>query len=206
MPFVTVEGIDGAGKSSVVDALSEEFTDTFKTRYPSADREKGAIIRQGLEEDHNCDRPSSRTDREELLLAFLFLADHQDQYNNEISPALDDGKLVISDRYIESLYATQGVTLAERFDDAVHVLQELAAEAPTEPADLTLWIDVPVDVAVTRLDDETDRYETPAMLKKKRAIYKRLARESPRFVVLDGTQDAVKVAEDACLAVEQHIL
>ncbi len=202
MPFVAVEGIDGAGKSSVSTALYDHYPNAVRSVFPDAERSAGRVIRQLLAEDMD-DISPSRSERVELLGAWLFISDHIDQWESEISPALAEEKLVISDRYISSLYATQGVTLQSRFDDAVAVLQDLVAEADTGTPNRTLWIDVPVDVAVSRLEpEELDQYESPDILKQKRSVYRRLSEETDRFVRIDGTQAESDVLEDALSAVD----
>lgn len=205
MPFVAVEGIDGAGKSSLTSALHNQYPDAVQTTFPDASRSAGSVIRQLLDEDKH-DMSPARCERVELLGAWLFISDHIDQWKSEIAPALAKDKLVISDRYISSLYATQGVTLQSRFDDAVAALQDLVAEANTGRPDCTLWIDIPIEIAISRLDtDELDRYESPDVLKQKRAIYRGLAEEADRFVRIDGTQPQENVLEDALNAVEPLI-
>lgn len=201
MPFVSVEGIDGAGKSTVIEGLAMEYPDAVLTSFPSADRPAGNVIRSLLSDDRT-EPATERSNIEELLVAWLFLADHIDQWEHEISPVLEDDDLIISDRYIDSLYATQGVTLSECFDDAVAVWQEFATLADTGQPDVTLVIDVPIDVALNRVDENPDQYETADILKRKRDVYRRLAGDSKRVVVLDGTQPPESVITVAIRAVE----
>lgn len=207
MPLVSVEGLDGAGKSSVIAALSEAFPSAFFTEYPSTTRTVGRLIRDVLSEDTS-GHPVG--DIDEMTMAFLFLADHTNQHVSEIAPALDRGELVISDRHIDSLYTTQGVTTTSlTVADTLGWWRDLVSSGgwTTEP-DLTLFIDVPVDVAAARLSESSDpdRYEGAAILKQKRAAYQRLLEDEERFVRLDGTQSKADVAEQAVTAVNKYLL
>jgi dTMP kinase len=206
MPLVSVEGIDGAGKSSVVDALTTAFPDATVTRYPDSSRRIGKQIRAIL----NADVAGEENNVDEMVMAFLFLADHTDQYVREIEPALAAGQLVIADRHVDSLYTTQGITTDDRLDasDTLDWWRSLVTTGgwTCEP-DLTLYLDVPVAVAVSRREpaEGHDRYEAAELLERKRHAYLALVEATSRFVVLDGTDSPDAVATAAVTAVRSFL-
>ncbi|MDR1947395.1 MAG: dTMP kinase [Desulfovibrio sp.] len=101
--FITFEGIEGSGKTSVLDrlcpALSDEGISFVRTREPGGS-ELGRALRAML-----LDGRTSLTNEAEL---FLYLADRAQHARQVIAPALERGDLVISDRYIDSTLCYQG--------------------------------------------------------------------------------------------------
>jgi dTMP kinase len=190
--FVTVEGIDGAGKTTVVGALRDEFDDAAFTREPT-----GSWLGEAVE------RAVSEENSEPLSDLFLFAADHADHLRRVIRPALREGRLVVCDRYVDSRYAYQGATLSDRFDDAVAWVRGVHEPWTVYP-DLTLLLDVPVETALERKDAE-DKYERAGFLREVEANYRRLADENDRFVVVDASQDADTVAEACVEAVHERL-
>ena len=188
--FVTVEGIDGAGKTTVVGALRDELDDAAFTREPT-----GSWLGEAVE------RAVSEENSEPLSDLFLFAADHADHLRRVIRPALREGRLVVCDRYVDSRYAYQGATLSDRFDDAVAWVRGVHEPWTVYP-DLTLLLDVPVETALERKDAE-DKYERAGFLREVEANYRRLADENDRFVVVDASQDADTVAETCVEAVHE---
>ena len=190
--FVTVEGIDGAGKTTVVGALRDEFDDAAFTREPT-----GSWLGEAVE------RAVSEENSEPLSDLFLFAADHADHLHRVIRPALREGRLVVCDRYVDSRYAYQGATPSDRFDDAVAWVRGVHEPWTVYP-DLTLLLDVPVETALERKDAE-DKYERADFLREVEANYRRLADENDRFVVVDASQDADTVAEACVEAVYERL-
>lgn len=190
--FVTVEGIDGAGKTTVVGALRDELDDAAFTREPT-----GSWLGEAVE------RAVSEENSEPLSDLFLFAADHADHLHRVIRPALREGRLVVCDRYVDSRYAYQGATLSDRFDDAVAWVRGVHEPWTVYP-DLTLLLDVPVETALERKDAE-DKYERAGFLREVEANYRRLADENDRFVVVDASQDADTVAEACVEAVYERL-
>jgi thymidylate kinase len=116
--LISIEGIDGSGKSTILKRIKRRWgeegfsEDVIFTAEPT----DFAIGKKA--------RELSDTDIDPFSLAFLFLADHAEHLSKLIKPALAEGKDVITDRYIDSRYAYQGVTLKKYFcpDDFVVVL------------------------------------------------------------------------------------
>lgn len=136
--FLVLEGIDGAGTTSQQQFLCEHLSSsgfaTYKTAEPT-DKPVGKLIRQVLRGEL---RPFSAR-----ALALLFAADRAEHLEREILPSVADGKIVVCDRYVLSSLAyqtTAGVPLA-------HVAE---ANAHFPIPDLTIYFDLPVEVAARR--------------------------------------------------------
>ena len=157
--FITFEGIDGAGKSSHIDALAQAFRQAGRT--VTLTREPGGTplaekLRQLLL--HDAMDPLT-----EALVVFAARRDHLVQV---IEPALARGEVVISDRFTDATFAYQGA--GRGFDwQKLLVLERMAqtgcgleAILMREP-DLTIWFDLPAAVAAERLATARvpDRFE-----------------------------------------------
>lgn len=192
--FVTVEGIDGAGKTTVVEAMRDEFDEATFTREPT-ESWLGDAVERAVGDDGS----------EPLTDLFLFAADHADHLGRVVRPALEDGALLICDRYVDSRYAYQGATLPESLDvdDALEWVRDVHEPWTVYP-DLTLLLDVPVETALSR-KEAGDKYERAEFLRDVAENYRRLANEEDRFVVVDASQDADDVARDCVETVRSRI-
>lgn len=197
--FISFEGIDGSGKSTqarlLADALRAEGRDVVLTREPGGSPGAEEIRRLLVEGDPN--RWSAET---EIL---LFTAARRDHMERTIRPALEAGRIVISDRFADSTRVYQGATRGDLRGavDALH-----AHMIGLEP-DLTLVIDMDPDAALARglaRRSGEDRFEEfgAAFQHKLRAGFLQLARDAAdRVRVIRGAQPPERVAEDvrACL-------
>jgi dTMP kinase len=183
--FVAVEGIEGSGKSTLVRGLAEWLRSTGRevliTREPGG-TPLGDAIRQ-LFLDPNMAIGA-------LAEAMLVNAARTQHVHDVIRPALRKGQIVVCDRFVDSTIAYQGYGR----DVDVGQLEALCREATggLEP-DLTLLIDVPVEVSRARLRHKrSDRLEAEddAFHERVRAGFLELARASARHHVLDGTRPA----------------
>jgi dTMP kinase len=195
--LVTLEGIDGAGKSTVVERMRDgNDIDAVFTHEPT-DSWLGDAVERSIHDDGSVP----------LADLFLFVADHADHIESVVKPALADGEVVVCDRYVDSRYAYQGAVLAERdedvFEDALGWVQEVH-EGWTVVPDLTLLLDLPPDEAVKRLDGGTMKFERTDFLRKVRQKYLKLADDEERFVVVDATQGADEVVGRCVEEVESH--
>ncbi len=177
--LITLEGIDGTGKSSIAKLLKKRFPDAVFTREPTKSPIGRAVIR------------SIESDGDPLAELFLFVADHAEHIAKVIRPALAKGKMVISDRYSDSRYAYQGATLSDMFDDAVAWVQGLHRSWTVVP-DLTILFTIDPEVAVLRcgVRGEKTKFEKLEFLKKVQDNFLRLAGEEPeRFVIIDAGEE-----------------
>lgn len=181
--FITFEGVDGAGKSThlhgFAEALRQRGHDVIVTREPG-----GTPLSESLRELLLSTPMSIGT---EALLMFAARHEHLEQV---IRPALRAGRWVISDRFTDASFAYQG---GGRGMDWQRLRQlEQWVHADLQP-DLTLFFDVPVEVARQRLANNAslDRFEQEQgeFFERVRAAYHRRVAEFPqRYVVVDGAQ------------------
>lgn len=188
-PFVSFEGIDGSGKSTVMAAVAAALNGPVWTTREETDRFGAAI------------RASIKSGRDPLVTTYLFLADRF-AHAQEIRRHLDAAEVVLCDRFLHSTLAYQGVTLQGRIEDPVAWLRSLHAPLGLEP-DLVLWLDVPPETAVERAAGRgaTAPYEKAGFLAKVRVQYERLASEEARIMRIDGDRPPDEVARDAIAAV-----
>ena len=191
--LVTLEGIDGAGKTTVLEALRERLPteETVFTREPT-DSWYGDAVYRSID-DGGADP---------LAELFLYTADHADHLARVVRPALAEGKLVVSDRYSDSRYAYQGATLSDRFEDSVGYIRSIH-EPFTRPPDATLYFDLPAERGAERAG-ATNKFETAAYLEDVRRNYERLIESEPdRFHRIDATRPRETVVESAVETVSE---
>ncbi|HTS54008.1 MAG TPA: dTMP kinase [Burkholderiales bacterium] len=183
--FITVEGIDGAGKSTHLQWLVEYFEG--RERLVTATREPGgtpvgeALRRLLLDSEHQIHAET------EALLMFAARREHLDRV---ILPALAAGRVVLCDRFTDATFAYQGwgrgVSLAR-----LEILEQWV-QGGLQP-DLTLFFDVPVEVGHRRMDRgrAPDRFERQPgdFFERARSGYlDRAAHYPTRFRVIDSTR------------------
>ncbi|MHB1279719.1 MAG: dTMP kinase [Acidithiobacillus sp.] len=182
--FLTLEGIEGAGKSSAVPVLAEYCRQqgyaVEVTREPG-----GGLLGEALRAIFLDDR--LRLDADEELL--LLYAGRRDHWLTRIAPALSAGKVVISDRYEDSTYAYQS---GGRGVSSDHIAELARWAGITRLPDLTLWFDVPPELGAIRIRARRpDRLEQEdqAFFRRARAVFaERCAAEPERILRVDATQ------------------
>ena len=189
--FITIEGIEGVGKSTNIDFLVEIIESrghaVIKTREPGG-TPIAEEIRQILKEHGDEPLP----DVAELLLMF---AARSINVNNAIRPALEAGTWVISDRFTDSTRAYQGG--GRGFPrDSIEWLARLV-HGDLQP-DLTILLDAPVETGMQRADRRgaLDRFEVEQLefFNRVREAYLGLAEAEPdRFAVVDCSRDLASV-------------
>ncbi|WP_422026720.1 dTMP kinase [Roseovarius sp.] len=192
--FITLEGIDGSGKSTqarlLAEALRGQGHEVRLTREPGGSPGAEEIRKLVLEGD--TDRWSAET---EIL---LFTAARRDHLERVIAPALERGEVVICDRFADSTRMYQGLRSAEgrAMVDQLHDLM-----IKREP-DLTLLIDLDpqagLDRALSRQGSE-ERFESfgTDLQARMRAGFLALAEDFPdRITVIDGGRAPEQVAQD----------
>jgi len=202
--FITLEGIEGAGKSTIARALQTDLERQgiamLLTREPGgtplAERMRDLL----LSRDHEALSPVAET-----LLMFAARAVHLD---NAVRPALAAGRWVICDRFTDASYAYQGAGRGV----SARLLDQLAAAVHGDlwPA-RTLLLDVPVDTGLARSRQRAgapDRFEAerPAFFERVRGAYLRRAAADPgRIRVIDAQLPAERVVA-ACRAAIADLL
>ncbi len=174
--LVTLEGLDGSGKTTVHEAVGDDYPEAVLTREPTESWYGDAVYRSISEES-----------ADSLAELFLYTADHADHLSRLVRPALAEGKLVVSDRYSDSRYAYQGATLADELDDPIGYIQSIHEPVTCEP-DLTFYLDIDPETAAER-SGKTNKFEQATYLETVQANYEQLiAAEPERFVRIDATQ------------------
>ena len=194
--FITVEGIDGAGKSTHLAMLCRRWSahglEVVQTREPG-----GTALAESLRELFLGREMDALT---EALLVFAARRDHLRQI---IEPALARGAVVLCDRFTDATFAYQGG--GRGFDRAVLAQLEAWVQEGRQP-DLTLWFDLPPAVAAQRRASARDadrlEQESLAFFERVAAAYAERAKASPqRFVRIDasGPIEVVARTVDAAL-------
>lgn len=184
--LVTIEGIDGSGKSSLLSSLGGSLADLS----PVFTREPGSTwigdqVRRAIAEEID-----------PVAEALLFVADHAAHLGEVVRPALARGDLVVSDRYTDSRFAYQQVTLEGHVPDPLRWLKEVH-NGWTVPPDLTFLLVLPVAEAIKRRSREgvAEHFEQAGILERVQANYLSLAGAEPsRFVLVDATKEEGEVA------------
>ena len=191
--FITLEGGEGAGKSSNLEWLAEQLRASGKTVLLT--REPGGTplaesIRHVLL--NPSDEPMAA--HTELLLVFAARAQHLAE---KIRPALERGDWVLCDRFVDATWAYQG---AGRGLDAEAIAQLETLVIGESRPDMTILFDVPVEVGMSRAGKRAalDRIEQEdvAFFERIRTHYLQRASQEPgRFRVLDAAQPLEQVRE-----------
>lgn len=208
--FITLEGIEGAGKSSQVaataDFLRSRGHDCLLTREPGG-TVAGTRIRAILLDP----QLGELAPKAELL---LYLADRVQHVEQVIRPALDAGRTVVCDRFFDATMAYQGIArgLGGELVAGLHrlLLDDLRPS-------LTLLIDLPAEVGLARAwaavaqserSGAETRFEQEAVAfhERVRGGYRALAEAEPeRFCRIDGNQTAERVTRDICAALAARL-
>jgi dTMP kinase len=186
--FICIEGIDASGKSTqaqwLVRSLRRRGFDAIYTTEPSRG-EVGSFIRRFVLQ--------RRRRVPAVVEALLFAVDRVDHVESKIEPALESGKIVVSDRYMYSSLAYQG---AAGLDIGwIEQINKMALQP-----DLAIYIDVPPEVVVKRIRRRRSVMETLENQRRVREVYMQLVREG-RLLLVDGNRPAREVARNILTAV-----
>lgn len=181
--FICIEGLDASGKTTharqLVRNLQRRGFSALYTTEPSRG-EIGRFIRT-----HILQR---RRRVPSVVEALLFAVDRVDHMEKEIKPALEKGKIVVSDRYVYSSLAYQGAAGLD-----LKWIEEINRSAL--PPNLAVYIDVPPEVVVKRIRREKSVMERLETQRRVREVYLRLVKAG-KLVVVDGNREKGKVQKD----------
>ncbi|WP_414048878.1 dTMP kinase [Macrococcus animalis] len=200
--FITIEGPEGSGKSTVVKAIEETLVKDFRV---ITTREPGGIkisedIRNILLDD-----ASAMDYRTEAL---LFAASRRQHLVEKVLPALEQGKIVICDRFIDSSLSYQGYARGIGVDE-IRAINEFAIEG--KYPDLTLYLRVEPEVGLSRIKEnsrETNRLDKEALNFHQRVVdgYDQLLNAHPeRIKLIDASQPIDAVLEKCIEAIYKFI-
>jgi len=203
--FLTVEGVDGAGKTTVVamirDFLAESGREATITREPggspAAERIRGLLL------DRSSPPPDPRAE------ALLYAAARRQHLVDVVIPALRAGRIVVCDRYVDSSLAYQGYARGLGVEE-VWSINRFAVEHWMP--DLTLYLDVPPETGLARIRRdaarETNRIDLESLdfHRKVRQGYLMLAERHPgRIVTISADRPLEDVFRDVRLFLEKRL-
>jgi dTMP kinase len=208
--FITLEGVEGSGKSTQVKHIREFMIQrghtVVVTREPGG-TDIGRKIRAILL------NPESRG-MDALTELFLYEADRAEHVRKIVAPALAAGNVVLCDRFCDATVVYQGY--ARGLDrDAIQCIHRLIL-GDLSP-DLTVLLDLPPEIGLARAfaqiekgdrDGQESRFEKRAVAfhRKVRAGYLDLAHREPgRFCIIDAAQDSAVVSRDIRTAIERRL-
>jgi len=192
--FIAFEGIDGSGKSTQVQLLTERLTAAGHKVYVTCEPSEGPIgkmirdiFTHKMEADHK-------------TIAGLFIADRLDHLLNKrdgILKKLEEGYTVLTDRYYFSSYAYQSPYM-----DLNWVIEANSLSADLLRPDLNIYIDIPAEISVERLKkgrSSTELYETLENLQNVRNKYfevMELLKGEEKVMITDGNRRPELIAEE----------
>lgn len=199
--FIAIEGGDGSGKTTQIKRISRALADdgyhVESTREPGG-TELGTKIRSVL---FDSDRPSTRTE------ALLFAADRAHHVASLVDPNLDEGNIVITDRYIDSTIAYQAA--GRNFDEKTILALSRWATQGLVPH-LTIVLDIEPEAAAERmgkrgqsnyLDEENQQFHQRV----RQTYLSRAHKEPDRYVVLDASVGADELTERILEAIRRRL-
>ena len=187
--FVSFEGIDGSGKSTVSKLVEQKLKDKgFDVVLTAEPTESvvGRFVQQCI-----------RQNADPSVTSFAFIADRM-QHCKKISEWLEQGKIVLCDRFSESTYAYQAVQLQDVVKDPVEWLKRIGEGRVLIPQ-RTFLFDVSSKEAMSRIcsREELVPFEKVEFLKEVRQKYLQICK-GPRFLVLDSTESVESLVNRCC--------
>ena len=181
--FICIEGLDGSGKTThahrLVRNLQKRGIDAVYTTEPSRG-ELGIFIRETILEG------KKRVPR--VVEALLFAVDRVEHFENDVKPALKEGKVVVSDRCVYSSLAYQGAAGLD-----LEWIEEINRFAL--PPDLALYIDVPPEVVVKRIRRKKSVMERLETQRRVQKVYMKFV-ENGKLMPLNGDRKKGEVEQN----------
>ena len=194
--FITFEGADGAGKTSILNALKKDFLSVLGERLVITREPGGSKISEEIRKiivDKKNNNMDSRTE------ALLFAASRRQHLIETVLPALSQNKIVFSDRYVDSSVAYQGAG-RQIGEQLISDLSRFATEG-LQP-DLTIYFDIPSEVGLKRINNyrsnEINRLdqENLSFHKRVRQEYLKLVDNNDRIKLIDANRNFDQVVDD----------
>ena len=190
--FITFEGIDGAGKTTILKRIGKKIENAVITAEPTASW-LGNSVKKAIEEG-----------RDAITIALLFLADRR-EHVKEIRKWINEGKIVLCDRYIDSTYAYQKEALKGIVENPEKWIEEIQKPFVIIP-DLTLLFVLPVDEAIERIKDRKKIvYENKEFLEKVQGNYMKIAEKEKRIIIIDASKSVEEVEKQCMEAISKFL-
>lgn len=205
--FITFEGTDGAGKTTILNMVLKHLEATMKDNLVTSREPGGNPIAESIRQvilDRN------NVDMDPKTEALLYAAARRQNIVETVKPALENNKLVICDRYLDSSIAYQGGgrTIGEK---AINDMNQFATDGFLP--DLTIYFNLPVEdglkrIAKNRDENDIDRLdvETIDFHHRVHDAYQRLMKEYPdRIYAVDATQSIDDVYKDVMKILQPYV-
>lgn len=187
MKLITIEGIDGAGKSTLVSNLKNEFTEVKFTREP--------YIKEKMESNLS----ELINKKSELTNMLFYLLDHSIHLEEVIKPNIKN-RHIICDRYIDSRIAYQSAIIDKI---SVNYLKEIHSWS-IKP-DLTILLDLPPQKSLSRINPE-HKFEKQELLERVRENYLKIYNDEPdRFFKIDATKDPDSILSECTKRINKEL-
>ena len=205
--FITFEGPDGAGKTSIIKRLMKKIRDSGTTNVVFTREPGGSPIAEQIRETI---LDPSHTVMDIRTEALLYAASRRQHLTETILPALKEGKIVICDRFVDSSLVYQGFARGIGMDEVAQINQ--FATENLEP-NITLYLDLPAEIGIERIQsnkknrqfDRLDQ-ETIEFHKKVREGYLiLLERNKDRIIKIDASRSEEEVLKE-CWTVVQKLI
>ncbi len=187
--FATFEGIDGSGKSTISRKVYEKVKtkkDATLTQEPTKNWLGDGVNRAIME------------GLDPITIALAFMSD-RNEHVKKIRRWLEEGKMVICDRYADSTLAYQGAQLEGKIDEPLKWLKLVHEPFYYEP-DLTFLLIIDPEIALKRIRRKHTPFEKKGFLEKVQDNYLNLATGNPRFVKLDAKKSVDELVNE-CLKI-----
>lgn len=196
--FLSLDGVDGAGKSTQVELLCELVRG--RSREPVVFRDPGGTLLGEAVRDILLHRKEIPLDMTSEML--LYMASRAQLVQECLRPALAQGKVVIADRYLLANIVYQGYA-GGLPPETIRQVGQIATGGLTP--DLTFILDVAVDIATRRLRGGKDRLESrgPEYMQRVRDGFLSEARQMPTAVVIDASQSADDVHQQIAQSLQR---
>lgn len=203
--FITFEGPEGAGKTTIINMVTEEFLklglNFISTREPG-----GIRIAESI---RNIILNPENTEMDKRTEALLYAAARRQHLAEKVLPALEEGKIVLCDRFIDSSLAYQGVGRGIGIDE-IYKINEFAINGLMP--NLTIYFDLDPKVGLQRVHQADEREinrldleELDFHLKVQSGYTEIIKREPNRFKVIDASKSIEEVYEATLHAILEKI-
>ncbi len=202
--FITFEGTDGSGKTSVIKKIIEELTlEGYKV---VSTREPGGV--KISEEIRDIIHDVKNTEMDPICEAYLYAASRRQHLIEKVKPLLDDGYIVLCDRYLDSSLAYQGYARNIGVDKVLEI-NNFAIDGFYP--DLTIYLDVRPEIGIKRIYEHTQTHELNRMDKESLDFHNRVYEGykivsnmfKDRIRIINGENDAVTVYKDALKEIKE---
>jgi dTMP kinase len=200
--FITFEGPEGAGKTTIISLLAERFKNTLQTREPG-----GIDIAEQIRKVILAKENTSMDARTEAL---LYAAARRQHLIEKVKPALAEGKMVLCDRFVDSSLAYQGYARGLGIEEVLGINQ--FAIDDMMPV-LTLYFDIDPEAGLMRISKNQGRevnrldLESLEFHQKVREGYQLLLERFPeRMIKIDAARSIDEVLRDAVRIIKKHVI